>query len=263
MIECQHPQFSLSGQVALITGAGSPTGIGFATATLLAELGCRVALCATGLRVNERALDLTSKRHVARGYMADLSDAAAVTALVAEVRADFGAIDLLVNNAGMVQEGGHEAFTPLAEIEDAAWHAGIARNLTTCYLVTRRVLPHMLARQRGRIVNVSSVTGPVVGTPGEAAYGAAKAGMVGMSRALAVEVAKQGITVNCVAPGWVATGSHTPEEARAALHTPIGRAGTPTETATAIAFLAMPGASYITGQLVVVDGGNFLQERKG
>ena len=103
----------------------------------------------------------------------------------------------------------------------------------------------------------------LLGTPGEAAYGAAKAGMVGMSRALALEVAKQGITVNCVAPGWVATGSHVPEEARAALHTPIGRAGTPAETATAIAFLAMPGASYITGQLVVVDGGNCLQERKG
>ena len=85
----------------------------------------------------------------------------------------------------------------------------------------------------------------------------------GMSRALALEVARQGITVNCVAPGWVATGSHLPEEARAALHTPIGRAGTPTEMATAIAFLAMPGASYITGQLVVVDGGNCLHDRKG
>ena len=121
----------------------------------------------------------------------------------------------------------------------------------------------MLTRQRGRIVNVSSVTGPLVSTPGEAAYSAAKAGMVGMSRALALEVATQGITVNCIAPGWVATGSQIAEEARAALHTPIGRAGTPAEMAAAIAFLAMPGASYITGQLIVIDGGNCLQDRKG
>lgn len=263
MAERAHPLFSLAGQVALVTGAGSASGIGYATATLLAELGSRVALCATGPRIHQRAAELTAQGHAARGYIADLGDPAAVSTLVAQVLADFGQIDLLVNNAGMVQEGRHEAFTPLAEIDDAEWHAGITRNLTTCYLVTRRVLPHMLARQRGRIVNVSSVTGPLVSTPGEAAYSAAKAGMVGMSRALALEVATQGITVNCIAPGWVATGSQIAEEARAALHTPIGRAGTPAEMAAAIAFLAMPGASYITGQLIVIDGGNCLQDRKG
>ena len=258
-----HPLFSLAGQVALVTGAGSPGGIGFATAQLLAELGCRVALCATGMRIHDRAQELQARGHFARGYVADLTDAGAVTTLVEQVRCDVGDIDVLVNNAGMVQEGGHEAFTPLAELDDAEWHAGIARNLTTCYLVTRRVLPGMLARRRGRIVNVSSVTGPMVSTPGESAYSAAKAGMVGMSRALALEVATQGITVNCVAPGWVATASQIPEEAQAALHTPIGRAGTPAEMAAAIAFLAMPGASYITGELLVVDGGNCLQDRKG
>lgn len=258
-----HPLFSLAGQVALVTGAGSPGGIGFATARLLAELGCSVALCATGARIHDRARELQAQGHVTRGYAADLTDATATAALVAQVLADFGRIDVLVNNAGMVQEGGQEAFTPLAEMDDAEWHAGIARNLTTCYLVTRRVLPGMIARGRGRIVNVASVTGPLVSNPGEAAYSAAKAGMVGMSRALALEVAAQGITVNCVAPGWVATASQTADEAHAARHTPLARAGTPQEMAAAIAFLAMPAASYITGELLVVDGGNCLQEHKG
>lgn len=258
-----HPLFSLAGQVALVTGAGSPGGIGFAAAQLLAELGCSVALCATGPRIHDRARELQAQGHVARGYVADLTDASATSALVAQVLGDFGQVDVLVNNAGMVQEGGREAFTPLAEMDDAEWHAGVARNLTTCYLVTRRILPGMVARGRGRIVNVASVTGPLVSNPGEAAYSAAKAGMVGMSRALALEVAARGITVNCVAPGWVATASQTADEAHAARHTPLARAGTPQEMAAAIAFLAMPGASYITGALLVVDGGNCLQERKG
>jgi len=259
----QHPLFRLSGQVALVTGAGSEHGIGFATAQLLAELGCEVALTATGMRVHDRANALRERGHVARGYVADLTDPAAASLLFEQVLADAGRIDILVNNAGMAQEGRAEDFTPLAELDDAQWHASIARNLGTCYHVTRRVLPAMLARGHGRIVNVSSVTGPLVSNPGEAAYSAAKAAMVGMSRALALEVAGRGITVNCVAPGWVATGSTTPDEAQAARHTPMGRAGTPQEMAAAIAFLAMPGASYIHGELLVVDGANSLQERKG
>ena len=257
-----HPLFHLQGQVALVTGAGSPDGIGFACARLLAELGCQVAVCATGNRIHDRAAELNAQGHVARGHVADLTDAAAATRLVEEVVAEFGHIDVLVNNAGMTSAGNPESFKPMAEIDDAAWHADIARNLTTCYLVTRRVLPGMLARRRGRIVNVSSVTGPLVSNPGEAAYSAAKAGMVGMSRALALEVAPRGITVNCVAPGWVATGSQAPEEALAAAHTSVGRSGTPAEMAAVIAFLAMPAASYITGEMIVVDGGNCLQERK-
>ena len=258
-----HPLFTLQGRTALVTGAGSPGGIGFATARLLGELGCRVALCATGPRIHERAGELSALGISARGYRADLTDAAATTQLVAQVLADFEQIDILVNNAGMTQEGTQESFTPFAELADEDWHADLSRNLDTCFLVTRRVLPQMLARGAGRIVNVSSVTGPLVSNAGEAAYSAAKAAMTGMSRALALEVASKGVTVNCIAPGWVATASQTHDEARAARHTPMARAGTPTEMAAAIALLAMPGASYITGELLVIDGGNILQERKG
>ncbi len=258
-----HPLFDLRGQVALVTGAGSASGIGFATATLLAELGCRVALCATGPRIGARARELVGRGFDARGYQGDLTDATATVALVDAVLADFGAIDVLVNNAGMTQEGVAENFTRFVDLDLHDWHASLARNLDTCFLVTRQVLPGMLARGAGRIVNVSSVTGPLVSNPGESAYSAAKAGMVGMTRALALEVAERGVTVNCVAPGWVATASQTAEESQASAHTPFGRAGTPAEMAAAIAFLAMPGASYITGEMLVVDGGNILQERKG
>lgn len=260
-----HPFFSLAGQSALVTGAGSASGIGFATARLLGELGCRVALCATGPRIHERAAELRARGIDAHGLVADLTVPAQVDLLVAAATEAVGAPDVLVNNAGMVQEhqADADANPPFHELSDDAWHATLRRNLDTCVLVTRRVLPGMLARGRGRIVNVSSVTGPLVANPGEVAYSAAKAAMVGLTRALALEVASRGVTVNAVAPGWVATGSQSAEEAHHALHTPMGRAGTPDEMAAAIAFLCMPGASYICGEMLVVDGANCLQERKG
>lgn len=259
----QHTLFSLQGQVALVTGAGSAEGIGFATAQLLGELGCQLAICATGPRIEERSAELRALGFDARGYTADLTCSDETTALVTQVLADWGHVDILVNNAGMVQQGQSESFSPFHELSAEQWSADIRRNLDTCFHTTRQVLPGMRARRQGRIINVSSVTGPVVANPGEVAYSAAKAAMVGMSRALALECGTEGITVNCVAPGWVATGSQTAEEAIAARHTPMGRAGTPREIASAIAFLAMPAASYIHGELLVVDGANCLQERKG
>lgn len=247
----------------MVTGAGSAEGIGFAAAKLLAEMGAEVAIAATGQRIHQRVRELREAGHTARGYVADLTDRAATRSMIESAESDFGKIDILVNNAGMTMEGSPEESSQFAEMTDEAWDASIARNLTTCYNVTRLVLPGMIRRKYGRIINVSSVTGPMVSSRGASAYSAAKAAMVGMSRSIAIEVALHNITINNVAPGWIATASQLEEEKIAAKYTPLERAGTPMETASLIAYLATPGASYITGQIMVVDGGNCLQENKG
>jgi len=250
-------------RVALVTGAGSETGIGFAAARTLAQGGAGVALTSTTDRIYERAKAVQARGTRVKGYTADLMYRDQVENLVDNVIIDFGGIDILVNNAGMVQVGKEESFVPMAELRPEEWDDSIARNLTTCFNVTHAVLPHMIKNNYGRIVNVSSVTGPLVSNPGETAYSAAKAAMVGMSRSLAIEVAKHNITVNNVAPGWIGTGSSTPEEQVAAENTPLGRAGSPREVADLIAFLASDESTYITGQMIVIDGGNTIQEYKG
>jgi 3-oxoacyl-[acyl-carrier protein] reductase len=243
---------------ALVTGAGSPTGIGFAIAEALGRQGCRVVVSSTTSRIKERARELRSFGIDAMGLAADLTDPHSAQSLVDEA----GDIDALVNNAGMASLGTLDKTGPLETISDETWLLTLNRNLTTAFNVTRAVLPGMKARKWGRIVNISSTTGTVAGVANDSVYGAAKAGMLGLTRGLCLEVARSGITVNAVAPGWIATGSQTPAEAQAGLVTPIGRSGTPAEIASCVAWLCTEGASYITGQLIVIDGGNSIIEDK-
>jgi 3-oxoacyl-[acyl-carrier protein] reductase len=253
----------LAGQVALVTGAGAVDGIGFAIARALAARGAAVVVTATSERVRERAAELVGEGATAWADTADLTDESAATRLVEAVLERFGRLDILVNNAGMAQSGGEELSARFVDTDARRWRLSLERTLTTAANVTRAALPAMLDRGYGRIVNISSVTGPLVSSPGEASYSAAKAGMDGLTRALTVELGPSGITVNSVAPGWIATGSSTDPELEAGRHTPVGRPGTSAEVAAAVAFLAEPASSYVTGHSLVVDGGNTLQEYKG
>jgi 3-oxoacyl-[acyl-carrier protein] reductase len=252
-----------AGKTVVITGVAKTNGIGFGTARVFADEGASLALVDVADRVHECAEQLRQGDRAISSHTADLTKSDEVQRVVDDILGAHQKVDVLVNNAGMVRYGEPDEFVAFQDLTEAQWDYGIEINLKSQFLMTRAVLGNMIERRYGRIVNVSSVTGPLVANPERAPYCAAKAGVVGLTRGLALDVAKYGITANAVGPGWVSTGSSSEGETAGGLNTPMKRSASPAEIGKLIAFLASNDASYITGQLIVVDGGNTIQEYKG
>lgn len=248
--------FSLKGKKALITGAGSSSGIGFASATALKQLGAEVIITSTSNRIFDRATEIQ-----ARGLVADLCDERQVKELFSNI----DSLDILVNNAGMTSisnPAGDSEAGDVANIELSNWRLGMERNLDSAFLVTKYALPLLRKSKNGRIVMISSVTGSLMAMKNQPIYASAKAAMVGLTKALALDEAKNSITCNAILPGWIVTDSISDKEKEQGKFVPLGRGGRAEEVASAVAFLVSEEASYITGQSIVIDGGNSIMEER-
>lgn len=248
--------FSLSGKRALVSGAGAAGGIGFAIARALKELGAETFITSTTERIHDRAKELG-----ATGMVADLTDENAC----ADVMGKIGKIDILVNNAGMTSQTqplGADESSDLTNVTSQAWQRGIQRNLDTTFNLTRAALPSLRNSKNGRIIIVSSVTGGLMAMSNQPVYAAAKAALIGLMRSLALDEAKNGITCNAILPGWISTDTQNAHERAQGLKTPLGRNGSPEEVASLVAWLASTNSGYMTGQALVVDGGNSISEER-
>lgn len=246
----------LSGRSVLVSGAGSPGGIGIAIAKALKEAGAEVTITATSERIYQRATELG-----VRGFVADLTDVRDCARLISE----FGALDILVNNAGMTSLKsplGSDEARDLLEVTSEAWRRGIERNLDTAFNLTSRALPLLRASKAGRIIMISSVTGGLMAMRNQPVYAAGKSAMLGLMRALALDEAAYGITCNAILPGWIETDTQSDAERLQGIKVPLGRNGKPEEVASLAAWLASDGAGYMTGQSLVVDGGNSIAEER-
>jgi 3-oxoacyl-[acyl-carrier protein] reductase len=238
----------LDGKVAMVTG--STRGIGRAIADALAEAGAKVAVIGRDAARAEQAAGEIG--HGARGFACDVASEEAVNAAVAAIEKDLGAIDILVNNAGVTKDN------VFLRLQDADWDLVLEANLKGAFRTIRAASRGMMKKRWGRIINISSVVG-LIGNKGQANYAASKAGLLGLTKSIARELASRGITVNAIAPGYIETdmtATLTAEQRDAlAKQIPLERLGKPEDVAQAVLFLASDGASYITGQVLVVDGG--------
>jgi 3-oxoacyl-[acyl-carrier protein] reductase len=241
-------QIDLTGRVALVTG--STRGIGRSIAELLASCGARVAVAGRdAAKASEIAAQISPE---ARGFGCDVADPASVTTLIADVEAAFGSLDILVNNAGLTRDN------IMLRLKDDDWDAVLDANLRGAFVAIRAATRGMMKRRWGRIINISSVVG-LVGNKGQSNYAASKAGLIGLTKSVAKEFASRNILANAIAPGFIETDmtNAMTAEARAALmgSIPLERLGSPNDVAAMVAFLASEHAAYITGQVLVVDGG--------
>ena len=245
---------NLQGKTAFVSGASQ--GIGRACALALAKMGARIALAARNeAKLEAVAAEIAAAGGQAKPFLMDVSDEASIRAAAKAATAHFGTVEILVNNAGITRD------TLLLRMKRADWDAVMTTNLTGAFLLTQALLNPMLRARWGRIINVSSVVGRT-GQAGQANYAASKAGLIGFTRSMAREVASRSVTVNAVAPGYIETAmtSVLEDKQREALlsQIPLGRAGTDEEVAHAVAFLASPQAGYITGHVLDINGGLFM-----
>ena len=240
-------EIDLSGRVALVTG--STRGIGREIAQTLTAAGARVAVVGRDLA---RAEEAATAFAGARGFACDVSDTAQAAKLVEEVESAFGGLDILVNNAGLTRDN------IIPRLKDDDWDAVMNANLRGAFATIRAATRGMMKRRWGRIINITSVVG-LMGNKGQANYAASKAGLIGLTKSVAREFSSRNILANCVAPGFIETDmtAAMTDEAKASLNgqIPLARLGKPADIAGAVAFLASDLASYVTGQVIVVDGG--------